>query len=126
MRRSHLVRLRLPVCLFAALLIAACRGSSPSASPFEIPESAEDGLLRVALERRLAAEPSLTARQIRVETRGGTVLLHGIVYGLGEWQCALANAELTPGVQTVVDYLVLGRGPPQIPCLAPRPLPQAG
>lgn len=81
--------------------------------------------MRLALERRLAAEPSLSARQIRVQTNGGIVLLHGIVYGLGEWQCALVNAELTPGVQTVVDYLVLGRGPQQVRCLAPRSAPPA-
>lgn len=107
--------------LLAALIVTACGRSAPRTFPFDTPENADDARLRAELEQRLSAEPSLSDRQIRVEARAGTVALHGIVYGMGEWQCALTNAELTPGVQRVVDYMVLGRGPQQVRCLAPRP-----
>jgi hypothetical protein len=56
-----------------------------------------------------------------VDVTGGTVLLYGSVEGIGAWQCALTNAGLAAGVKTVVDYLVLERGPQEVRCLAPRP-----
>ena len=70
---------------------------------------------------RLAAEPSLQAEAIRVEVEGGMVLLRGAVRGIGAWQCAITNAELVPGVTSVVDYLVIERGERDVQCLAPRP-----
>lgn len=127
-RRCRVVRSRRSVwlCLFLGASVAACSGNRTPASPFDTPETAEDARIRGELERRLAAEPALTRAQVRAETRGGVLLLHGVVRGLGEWRCVVANAELTPGVRTVVDYLVLERGPTDLRCLAPRPLPRPG
>lgn len=70
---------------------------------------------------RIAAEPSLDSEAIRVVVEGRMVMLHGAVRGIGAWQCAIANAELVPGVQSVVDYLVIERGAREVRCLAPRP-----
>lgn len=119
MTRSLRVRLR-TVLLGSLIAVVGCGGGGPPASPFEAPESPGDARIRAELRRRIAAEPSLTRAQIRVEVRAGTVLLHGVVNGMGEWECAMTNAELTDGVRTVVDYLVLSDGPQQVRCLAPR------
>ena len=70
---------------------------------------------------RGGAEPVLRPNSIRVEVDGGTVMLHGAVRGIGEWQCALTNAELVSGVRSVADFLVLERGDRSVDCLAPRP-----
>jgi hypothetical protein len=48
------------------------------------------------------------------------VILHGSVAGLAAWQCALRNAALVEGVLSVTDYLVIGPGPREVTCLAPR------
>ncbi len=112
------------LCLLLAAGFAGCSGNRAPASPFDTPETADDLRIRSELERRLAAEPALARAQLRPEARGGVLLLHGVVRGLGEWRCVLANAELIPGVRTVVDYLVLERGPTELRCLAPRPPPR--
>ena len=39
---------------------------------------------------------------------------------MGAWNCTLRNAELIDGVRTVVDYLILERGPREAVCLAHR------
>lgn len=74
------------------------------------------------LQARLAAEPALGASSFRVEAHGGAVHLHGAVQGIGGWSCALRNAHLVEGVATVIDYLVIERGPRDIECRAPRSL----
>ena len=73
-----------------------------------------------AVQRRLAAEPELSADVFRVESNGGFVSLYGTVYGLGQWSCALRNAHLVDGVVSVIDYLTIERGEREIRCLAPR------
>lgn len=84
-------------------------------------DNSQDPRIEQEVRARLAAEPSLTVGGIRVEVNGGVVLLHGGVAGIGAWQCAIATSGLVPGVRTVVDYLVIGRGPRDVHCLAPRP-----
>jgi len=69
----------------------------------------------------LSAEPSIDAATIRVEVDGAIVVLYGSVAGLDAWQCAIRTAQLVPGVLSVVDYLVIERGPHGVTCLAPRP-----
>lgn len=69
---------------------------------------------------RVQAEPALAARTIRVEVDGGIVLLYGSVEGMGAWQCAIRTAQLARGVRSVVDYLVIERGPREVACLAHR------
>lgn len=104
--------------LLIPLAMAGCalgRSASPPANP------ALDGRIRSEVTARLAAEPSIGAGKVRVDVMGGTVLLYGSVGGIGAWQCAITNAGLVAGVKTVVDYLVLERGPQQVRCLAPRP-----
>jgi hypothetical protein len=79
--------------------------------------------IRREVEARLAAEPSIEVRRVRVEVLGTTVALHGAVDGLGALHCAIANAGLVRGVTGVADKLVLRPGPRDVRCLAPRVSP---
>jgi hypothetical protein len=72
------------------------------------------------VEVRLAQEPAIDAGLIRVEVNGRVVILHGSVAGLRAWQCAIRNAQLVQGVQSVSDFLAIERGPAGIQCLARR------
>ncbi len=93
--------------------------------PAETPEQAaerqtrEEGI-RVEVEARLAAEPAIGAGRIRAVVKKGDVQLHGAAPGFGALQCAIANAGLVPGVELVVDMMVLQPGPTRVSCLAPR------
>ena len=112
--------LRLPVrtvVLLLPLLLSACGLRRP---PVPIDRS-QDQRIQADVVARLAAEPALAGTSIRVDVDGRVVMLHGSVQGIGAWQCAITNAELVPGVQSVVDYLVLERGEREVRCLAPRP-----
>jgi osmotically-inducible protein OsmY len=96
-------------------------GCGPRRVPIASVNPALDGRIRSEVAARLAAEPSIGAGKVRVDVRGGTVILYGSVAGMGAWRCAMTNAGLAAGVTTVVDYLVLERGPREVRCLAPRP-----
>lgn len=72
---------------------------------------------------RINGEPDLAARGIRIEVDGAIVRLYGTVAGMGEWHCAIRNAQIVSGVTTVVDYLMIERGPRTSACLA---LPDVG
>lgn len=100
-----------------SLIVAACG----LRRPLPPVDRSQDERIRTEVVGRLAAEPALQARPIRVEVEGAMVLLHGSVQGIAEWQCAITNAELVPGVASVVDYLVIERGERDVRCLAPRP-----
>lgn len=114
LRRSLALALLLPLVGCAML-----RRSDP------VIDRSQDPRIRSEVEARLAREPDLASARIRVEVDGATVILHGSVNGLAAWQCAMRNAELVEGVRTVVDFLVLERGPREVGCLAPRPEPGA-
>lgn len=88
-------------------------------SPRPVDRSRDPAIVS-AVQARLAAEPDLDARLLRVEVDGGIVILYGTVHGLGQWNCALRNAHLVDGVVSVVDYLIIERGPREIRCGAPR------
>lgn len=109
-----LARATLPMLLAGCGLLSRRSSTAP-------PDPVVDSRIRVEVEQRIAAEPSLSTGHIRVEVRGATVLLHGSVQGIGAWQCAITTAGLASGVSSVVDYLVLERGPRDVRCLAPRP-----
>jgi osmotically-inducible protein OsmY len=83
-------------------------------------DRSQDPRILQDVQSRLASEPALDASQIRVEVDGGVVLLYGSVAGMGAWNCALRNAQLVEGVRTVVDYLILERGPREAICVAHR------
>lgn len=85
-------------------------------------DRSQDPRIQREVEERLAREPDLGAETIRVEVDGAMVILRGSVRGIAGWQCAIRNAEMVEGVGTVVDYLVIERGPREITCLAPREL----
>ena len=107
--------------LCAVLLVlpaAGCGFLGRSSPPVD---RSQDERIRQEVSARLAAEPSLDATNLRVEVDGGVVLLHGGVSGMGAWQCAISTSGLVRGVRSVVDYLVIGRGPRDVRCLAPRP-----
>jgi osmotically-inducible protein OsmY len=86
-------------------------------------DRSQDPRIRAEVEARLAREPALEAGALRVAVDGAVVQLHGSVRGIGAWQCAITNAELVEGVRTVVDYLVIERGPRDVRCLAPASAP---
>jgi len=104
--------------LLCALSLGGCGLIGRSAPPVD---RTEDPRILRDVEARLLREPALDAELIRVAVNGRVVELHGTVRGIGAWRCALRNAELVPGVQTVVDYLLLERGPRDVRCLAPAP-----
>lgn len=103
--------------MLLALALSGCsiirRGPPPV-------DRSRDAAILSAVQTRLAAEPELNADLLRVEVDGGIVILYGPVQGLGQWNCALRNAHLVDGVVSVVDYLILERGPREIHCGAPR------
>jgi hypothetical protein len=105
------------ICLFFLALSGACAGVR---RPPPVLDRSEDNRILQEVQARLAAEPALDATQIRVEVNGGVVALHGTVRGLEAWRCALRTAELVSGVSSVVEFLVIERGPRNISCLAPR------
>ncbi|MBW3628717.1 MAG: BON domain-containing protein [Gemmatimonadetes bacterium] len=98
--------------------IAGCSVLGRSDRPLD---RTEDPRIAQEVRARIAAEPSLAGASIRVEVNGAVVLLHGGVDGIGAWQCAITTSGLVRGVRSVADYLVIGRGPRDIQCLAPRP-----
>lgn len=113
-RRSPVMYLTM---LFAAsLMMWGCALRTPP-TPLD---TSQDARIRSDVEARIVAEPQLDDSEIRVEVRGRMVTLHGSVRGLASWKCAIANAELVEGVESVSDYLVILRGARDIACLAPR------
>jgi hypothetical protein len=108
----------------AALLVQGCAllgGGEPRETPAQaqVRVTAEETIRR-EVEARLAAEPSIGGGRIRAVVNRGDVHLHGEAPGFGALQCALANAGLVPGVQLVVDFMVLQPGPARVECRAPR------
>lgn len=112
----------------SALLLACLLAGCGVLRREEVPPVPAADVERIEREvaARLAAEPSIGAGNVRVELQGRTVVLYGSVRGLGALQCAIRNAQLVEGVQNVVDYLVLERGPRDVECLAPRDFPAGG
>lgn len=107
----------------AALLVQGCAllRAEPRETPVQAQERvAQEESIRREVEARLAAEPSIGTGRIRAVVNQGDVHLHGMAPGFGALQCAIANAELVPGVRLVVDYMVLQPGPSRVTCLAPR------
>ncbi|MQA89576.1 MAG: BON domain-containing protein [Gemmatimonas sp.] len=103
--------------LLYLLSVTAC---SALRRPLPEPDRSADGRILTDVSDRLEAERATDLSNIRVEVDGGVVLLYGSVQGIGAWECAIRNAELVPGVRTVADFLVIGRGPRVAPCKAPR------
>jgi osmotically-inducible protein OsmY len=102
-------------------------GGKSAVTPQVVAErAAADTRIQREVEARLAAEPSVGAGRVRVVVERGEVQLHGSVAGFGAHRCAEANAELTPGVTLVIDFLVLQPGPSTVRCLAPRVFAQTG
>ena len=109
----------------AAALVQGCAllggGGPPAETPVQARERvAREETIRREVEARLAAEPAIGAGRIRAVVNNGDVQLHGAAPGFGALQCAIANAELVPGVRLVVDMMVLQPGPSRVNCLAPR------
>lgn len=107
------------------LLALATHGCASLRRPLPPVDRSQDERIRADVEQRLLAEPDLDADGLRVEVDGGIVRLHGSVRGIAAWQCAIRNAEMVRGVRSVVEFLVLERGPREIRCLAPASEPGA-
>ncbi|CAN5851551.1 hypothetical protein BH23GEM7_BH23GEM7_35880 [soil metagenome] len=106
------------VASFALALLLGC--ARPQIEPAPVVDTSQDLRIQREVEARLGAEPAIASGEIRVEVSGGTVALHGSVRGIGAYQCALRNASLVDGVARVAAYLIIERGPRDVPCLAPR------
>lgn len=104
--------------LLLAVLLSAC---SSIRRPLPQPDLSEDARITSDVEQRLGSEPVLAGRDLRVAVEGRVVRLYGTVEGMGEWNCALRNAELVPGVSSVADFLLIERGPRDVSCIAQRP-----
>ena len=117
--RPSLVRHGALLC--AVLLALPVAGCGLLRRPAPVVDRTQDERIRQEVTARLAGEPSLQAASLRVQVEGGVVLLHGGVAGMGAWQCAITTSGLVRGVRSVVDYLVIDRGPRDVRCLAPRP-----
>lgn len=111
------LRAIVPTIGIALLLSVGCTIRSNAAQPVD---PVLDARIRTEVEARLAAEPDLDADRIRVEVLDGRVHLYGSVPGLAAWNCALRTASLADEVLSVIDFLIIERGPPRIRCLAPR------
>ena len=108
-------------CSLAAALGAGCAALRRPDPPVD---RSEDPRILQSVEERIAREPSLDEGRIRVQVDGRIVLLYGSVDGIGAWQCAIRTAQLVAGVSTVVDYLVIERGPARVVCLGGGHLPE--
>jgi osmotically-inducible protein OsmY len=96
-------------------------GGKPAETPQQVAERVvQEESIRREVEARMAAEPAIGAGRIRAVVKNADVQLHGAAPGFGALQCAMANAALVPGVQLVVDMMVLQPGPSRVNCLAPR------
>lgn len=102
----------------AVVLTLAVHGCASLRRPPPVVDRSGDERILQEVQSRLVAEPELDAAALRVDVDGGVVMLHGSVAGMAAWRCAIRNAELVAGVRTVVDYLVLERGPREAVCLA--------
>ena len=107
-------------------LLISLQGCAGLRRPGPEVDRSGDARITQEVQARLAAEPVLDAGRLRVSVDGGVVMLYGSVDGIGQWQCAIRNASMVPGVETVVDYLVIERGPREVECLAPRPPTTSG
>ena len=96
--------------------IAVLGGCSMFQRAEPVVDRSRDSAILRAVQEALASEPSIEATRIRVEVDAAIVMLYGSVDGIGAWQCALRNAQMVDGVLTVVDYLVIARGPREVPC----------
>lgn len=114
------------LALSRALVLTLCLGGcSFLRRPDEPVDRSRDSWILTSVRDRLDAEPVLAPRDIRVEVDGAIVRLYGNVSGMGEWQCAIRNAQRVPGVLIVVDYLMIERGPRDVRCIAaPVALPE--
>jgi soluble lytic murein transglycosylase-like protein len=115
--KASSLRMIVPAIGIALLFSSGCtiRTEAPERN-----DPALDSRIQREVEARLAAEPELDAGLIRVEVRGGRVHLYGSVAGIGAWNCALRTSAMAEDVRSVIDFLVIERGPPRIHCLAPR------
>ena len=83
-------------------------------------DTSQDARILREVEARLAREPAIDARTIRVSVEGAVVSLYGSVAGIDAWNCAMRNAQLVDGVRIVVEYLTIERGSGAVPCRALR------
>lgn len=120
MQRIRQETSRPAVALATAFLLLTSMGCSGLRRPGPVVDRTHDSRIVEQVQARIVSEPELDAAQIRVEADGGVLRLYGSVSGIGRWQCAIRNAELVEGVQTVVDYLVIERGPREVNCQAAR------
>lgn len=99
----------------ALILVTGCASLRRPDPPID---RSQDSRILSEVRARLESEPGVDASRIRVEVNGAIVLLYGGVEGIARWQCVIRNAELVDGVITVVDYLVIDRGPRDVVCRA--------
>lgn len=111
--------------ILALLLLSTQLGCAALRRPEPPVDRSQDARILREVEQRLVREPSIEAGTVRVDVDGALVILHGSVRGIAAWQCAIRTSQLVEGVQSVVDYLVIERGPRDVTCLGSGP-PDSG
>jgi hyperosmotically inducible protein len=79
-------------------------GDNPGAGTTPPPD---DATITSSIQAKYFVEPSIKARQVDVDVRGGVVTLRGEVASEAERGQALTLARTTPGVQRVEDTLTI-------------------
>lgn len=93
--------------LFTALCLLALVACAPTATREGTGEYIDDALITTKVKAALAADPTVKATEVKVETYRGTVQLSGFVSTPDARRRALELARSTTGVRGVKDDMVI-------------------
>ncbi len=99
----------------AVLSVAGCKAKAPAV---------DDATLTTNLQQRLAADSSIAAEPIQVSVTGGVASLNGQVDSAAARTLAANDAASVPGVQKVINNLVVTAGIPPVSAQATAPAPR--
>lgn len=93
--------------LFTTLCLLALVACAPTATREGTGEYIDDALITTKVKAALAADPTVKATEVKVETYRGTVQLSGFVSTPDARRRALELARSTTGVRGVKDDMVI-------------------
>jgi len=92
-------------CASTLLLASAC-----DSRPVSVGTGIDDGIVTTRVKSALLREPDMKSFDIKVETRGGEVMLSGFVPNQGQVERALSVARGVEGVKSVLNKMDLKEG----------------
>jgi len=95
------------ISIFAAFMVALLVGCAPTSTSEGTGEYVDDTLITSKVKAALAADPSVKATEVNVETFKGTVQLSGFVESRESAQKAVQLARGVKGVKEVRNNTVL-------------------